>query len=115
MPARSRMTMRCRSHRNVDSGDKDGINQPITDFKPILTSLPCYWQVRNETFIADGDKLVAKAVHRMILPLGSDVEEQDVISDIRNRRGRTIKEGQLHIKSVLQREDHLAAVLEEYD
>ena len=114
MVARNRMTMRCGTSRDVDSNTVDSFNQPITSRTSILLNHPCYWQARTETFIEDGDKVSAVEVHRMMFPLGSDVLEQDFITEVRDRRGRLLYDGTLNVKSALPRENMLATVLEEY-
>ena len=106
--------MRCSTERGVPTGERDSFNQIVTEPTVILTNHPCYWQVRSETFVADGEKLVAVGLHRMMLPKGTDITEQDIVTAVLDRQSRYIKENRLRVTSVIQREDHMAAVLEEY-
>ena len=108
------MTMRCKTSRDVDSGAIDSYNQPVAPPEPVLRSHPCYWQGRSETLVEDGGKIVSVVIHRMMLPVGSDIIDQDTVTEIRDRRGRVVYDGDLHVKSALPRENLVAVVLEEY-
>ena len=114
MNARTRMTMRCSSERQAATDERDAFNQPVTAPMRVLDEHPCYWQSRSEDFIANGDKLVSVAVHTLLLPLGSDIEEQDVITAVRDRIGRDLKTTRMRVLSALAKEGQIEARLEEY-
>ena len=77
MGARSFMTHRCDTERDVESAQPDPSGHPFTELRDINTALPCYWQVRTERLILDGGKAAAIAMHNMMAPLSSDLQEQD--------------------------------------
>lgn len=114
MNARTRMTMRCSSERQAATDETDAFGQPVTALMRVLNEHSCYWQSRSEDFIANGDKLVSIAVHTLLLPSGSDIEEQDVITAVRDRIGRDIKTTRMRVVSTLIKEGHIEARLEEY-
>ena len=114
MGARARMTMRCATERDTASADDDPYGAPVTTLTQPLTSAPCYWQSRAERFVADGDKMVAVATHTMLLPLGADIHENDRVTSVRDREGKTLKDTKLRVMAVVRRESHLETMLEEY-
>ena len=64
--------------------------------------------------MADGDKMVAVATHTMLLPLGADIHENDRVTSVRDREGKTLKDTKLRVMAVVRRESHLETMLEEY-
>ena len=111
------MTMRCATERDTASADTDPYGAPVTTVTTLtqpLTSAPCYWQSRAERFVADGDKVVAVATHMLLLPLGADIRENDRVTSVRDREGKTLKDTKLRVMAVVRREDHLETMLEEY-
>ena len=60
MSARSFMTHRCDTERDVESAQSDPSGHPVTELRDINTALPCYWQVRTERLILDGGKAAAR-------------------------------------------------------
>ena len=107
------MTQRCDTERDVISDRLNAYNQPITELRDINTALPCYWQVRTERLILDGDKAAAIAMHNIMAPLGSDLQEQDRVTRIYDRRDQTLKSETMRVLTMIQREDHLELALEE--
>ena len=107
------MTHRCDTERDVISDRQNAYNQPVTELRDINTALPCYWQVRTERLILDGDKAAAIAMHNMMAPLGSDLQEQDRVTRIYDRRDQTLKSETMRILTMIQREDHLELALDE--
>ena len=107
------MSHRCDTERDVESAQRDPYNQPITELRDINTALPCYWQVRTERLILDGDKAAAIAMHNMLTPLGSDLQEQDKVTRIYDRRDQTLKSETMRVLTMIRREDHLELALEE--
>ena len=113
MSARSFMTHRCDTERAVESAQLDPSGHPVTEIRDINTALPCYWQVRTERLILDGGKAAAIAMHNMLTPLGSDLQEQDRITHIYDRRGQTLKSETMRVLTMIRRESHLELALEE--
>ena len=108
------MTMRCATERDAEGTEKDAFNHPITTPTPVLSDQPCYWQSSSERFIADGEKVANVATHMLLVPLDTDIKEQDWVTSIKDRRGRTLKSGRLRVLPLVRRETHLEAMLEEY-
>ena len=114
MGARSIMTMRCSTERDAESAEPNRYNKPVTHQTYPLTDSPCYWQSSSEQFVTSGEKLAAIASHMLLTPLTADVREQDTVTSITDRRGRTLKGERLRVMTVLRREDHLEIAAEEY-
>ena len=114
MSARSKMSHRVTTERDTAGTQRDAFNQPVTHLTSPLSKHPCYWQVRTEQFAADGDKLTAIASHLMLLPLKTDIQEQDRVTSVAERRGKSLKDTKLRVVAVVRREDHIQAMLEEY-
>ena len=112
MSTRSFMTHRCDTERAVESAQCDPSGHPVTEIRDINTALPCYWQVRTERLILDGGKAAAIAMHNM-LPLGSDLQEQDRVTRIYDRRDQTLKSETMRVLTMIRRESHLELALEE--
>ena len=106
--------MRCSTERQVESDAQDPYGQSIRTTATPLTAAPCYWQAQRERFVADGDKVVAVAEHLMLLPLTSDIREQDHVTAITDRRGRSLKSTRLRVMDVIRRETYQEVMLEEY-
>ena len=107
------MTHRCDTERDVESAQPDPYGHPVTELRDINTALPCYWQVRTERLILDGGKAAAIAMHNMLTPLGSDLQEQDRVTRIYDRRDQTLKAETMRVLTMIRREDHLELALEE--
>ena len=112
--ARRRMTMRANTERDVPTGAEDTFGQAVTTLTPVLTRHPCYWQAQTERFIADGSKVVALGTHFALMPLGTDVEEQDRFTEVTDRRGRPKNPDKLRVIAVVPREDHVEVSMESY-
>jgi len=108
------MTHRCSTERDEPGTVRDGFNHPVTAPVAVLSDHPCYWQSSSERFIADGQKVASVAAHMLLLPLDTDIKEQDRVTSIQDRRGRTLKGGKLRVLPLVRRETHLEAMLEEY-
>lgn len=115
MVARSLMTMRVSTERDDPNGQRDDFNQSITSVITPLTNEPCYWQVQRERFVSDDNKLMAVAVHIILMPITADIKEQDRVIAIKDRRGRSLKSTKLIVKTVVRREDHQEISLDEYN
>ena len=112
MTARSRMTHRARTVRDV-AGGEDPHGQATTSEDEINEALPCYVQPRMERLVLDGDKIAAIANYYMILPIGSDLKERDRVTRVANRRDDTLFSNRMRVLTIVRRENHLEAALEE--
>lgn len=108
------MTHRCSTQRDEPGTERDGFNHPITAPVDVLSDQPCYWQSSAERFVADGDKVATVAKHLLLLPLDADIKELDLVTSIKDRRGRSLKSSKLRVLTVIRRETHLEAMPEEY-
>ena len=115
MSARSRMTHRCATERDADTGAVNPYGQAVTALTMLLSDQPCYYQAQSSKFIADGEKVIALAQHLVLFPLETDVSEQDMIVSITDRRGRVLKGTRLRVVQggIVSREDHIEARAEE--
>ena len=110
------MRHRLTSEREITGVLTDPFNAPVKTWTPILTGQPCYWQARNETLEVDGEKIVSIGRHRLLVPIGTDLASDDVITAVRDRRGRSLLAKRMRVTGQpLQRETHIQAVLEVYD
>ena len=108
------MRHRASTERDIPTGVENDFGQAVTTPEPILTRHPCYWQAQTERFIADGSKVMALGTHFALMPLGTDVEEQDRFTEIVDRRGRSKYPDRLRAIAVVPREDHIEVSLESY-
>lgn len=113
MTARATMTHRALVERGVSVGTDDfgHPNPPAWDTH--IASLPCRLWTKSEREIADGNKLVILAVHKLLVPLNTDITESDRIASIKDRLGNTLVGNLMLIRSVIRKETHLELDLEE--
>jgi len=113
MTARSRMTMRATVQRNVPAGT-DGFGGPgAAVWGAHIASLACWAYTGREREIIDGDKTVVLADHKMMVPLGTDITEDDRVTAIKDRLAVDIIGNTMRIHSVIRRTDHIQVSLEE--
>ena len=108
------MTHRASTERDVPTGTEDSFGQARTSVEPILTRHPCYWQAQTDRVIADGSKVIALGTHFALMPLGTDVDEQDRFTEVVDRRGRSKNPDKLRVIAVVPREDHVEVSMESY-
>ena len=138
--ARAMMTMRATTERNTSDtldpyGGKTVALNPIFGSDPLAVCwgdhaicwgdhalewgggldglLHCYVQARSEDTRAKGGGFVAVATHTLWAPLGSDLEEEDYVTAVENRRGTILFPHRMLVTSLIRREDHLEAMLRE--
>ena len=114
MSIRARMTMRASTVRDVPSPDTNTFGQSRTSVEPILARHPCYWQAQTDRVIADGSKVIALGTHFALMPLGTDIDEQDRFTEVVDRRGRSKNPDKLRVIAVVPREDHVEVSMESY-
>ena len=94
--------------------EPDPLGGRIPSWQQVHKDLACYVQARMERTVADGDKLVAIADYLFLAPLGADLEEEDIVTRVVNRRGKELVAQRLRVIGLVSREDHQEAALEEY-
>jgi hypothetical protein len=107
------MTMRATVQRNTPAGT-DGFGGPgAAVWANNLASQRCWSWAEKEREVIDGTKSVLLADHKMIVPLGTDITEDDRVTAIQDRLGANIIANTMRIHSVLRRANHLVCTLEE--
>ena len=87
MSARSQMIHRMKVERERDNNAVDGHGQPLTDLVTIYDALPCrVWDQEGELIVTEG-KVVNIGMHQAIAPYGKDIRENDIISEVADKRG----------------------------
>lgn len=126
MPARDRMTMRAVVHRQAVATTDftagtdpfgvpiDPYGVPTTEAQLLHSAMPCYVQPTIERTIADGEKVLAVATYLMLAPLGTDLTQEDRITEVSNGANRNLFGRPLRITALVRRETHLEGSLEEY-
>lgn len=106
-----RLTMRAAIERNQATG-KDSWDNPLPpDFQPLAT-LPCFAWSNSSREAIDGNKTAMIEDARAMFALGADVNEDDEISAITDRRGNVTIPGRLKIEGPVQfKHTHLEAAL----
>ena len=114
MSIRGRMTMRAAISRNVGTGASDPYGQPVRSSAEVSSILPCYIQPASERTLTNEGKFLSVTMLRGWFPPESGVENEDVVTEVRDRAGRVLHEGRRRVISLVKRETHLDAILEEY-
>ena len=94
--ARAQMTQRATVVRNQNAG-LDGYNHPVTPTWATLypntqypIGLPCwYYQPRGLRIISD-ERTAARTPFNIMVPLGTDITDQDQVTQIADRQGNII-------------------------
>jgi hypothetical protein len=110
--SRLSLTHRCVIERaaNAASLDEWGTPDPA-DWQPHLSDQPCRaWASAGREAVTDTTTIVVVEDLRLIVPLGTDVTEQDRIASVTSR-GDTIQAGPLSIRGLLEHKDHIELVL----
>lgn len=107
-----RLTMRALVERNQATG-KSGWNQPVAaDFVSTGDPVPCFVWSKTSGEVHDGEKLAMLEDLRALFGLGADVQADDEISSVTDRRGAEIIPGRLQVIGPVERKHtHLEADL----
>lgn len=105
--------MRATVQRDTVTGrDAFGLeNAP--SFTAHLASLPCWVWTKTERESSDGNSTTVVAAHKMMVPLGTDIIEEDQVTAIKNRRAASIIENPMRIRAVIRRRTHIECWLQE--
>jgi len=108
------MTMRAVVERASYALDPWGL-PGLPTWNSHIASLACYSWANTGKEIIDGDKTAVMTDRRMIVPLGTDIVEDDRITDVEDRLGVSIFPHLMRIEAVLRREDHIELTIEDVE
>ena len=104
--------MRATVQRDTATGT-DGFGMPNAEsFTAHLASLPCWVYTKGEREIVDGTKTAILADHKMLVPIGTDITEDDRVTAIKDRLAANIIANTMRIHAVIRRATHLECQLE---
>lgn len=107
----TRLSLRDRCTIERATATTDTWNVPGTPtWASHLSDVRCRLFAKSGRERTDEDTNVVVEDFRLLVPLGTDVTESDRIASV-TRRGVTVLEGPLGIRSVLPRQSHLELVL----
>lgn len=97
-----RLTHRARVERNVAAA-KDAWGNPVApDFQELYSALKCFaWSTSSREQV-DGTKTAMFEDARMMIFLGADLREGDVITRIEKRNGDLVMDGRLKVEGPIQ-------------
>lgn len=106
-----RMTYRAAIERDSASGT-DKFKQKVAPIFAPLATVQCWaWSTTRREQIGTEKNAVLEDL-RMIVPLNTDITENDRIASIKDRRDRVKFGGPLRIEAVVRRVTHLEVVLD---
>lgn len=111
--SRLSLTQRCTIERDANAGNDDswGEGNATPDWQPHITDLPCRaWATGGTETVTRTDTIAAIGDVTVIVPLGTDVTEQDRVASV-TFRGDTIQQGPLGIRAINSRRDYLELIL----
>ena len=111
--ARSKMVMRAAVERDGASGTDSFGHPNAASWATSIAALACWVWTPSEREVIDGEKTATLGSHKMIVPRGTDITEDDRITAITDRRAATIIGNTMRILSVVDRSDHIALDIEE--
>lgn len=106
-----RLTMRAAVARNQATA-KDGWGQPVApDFQPLAT-LPCFVWSNKSAELIDGHKIAMLEDLRAMFALSADINADDQIASVTDRKGAEIIPGPLLVIGPVERKHtHLECAL----
>lgn len=111
MTARSRMTQRTRVERLTPGAIDDSGNPSPGTWAEHIAALPCWLYGSAERESVTEEKTAVVTDLKALVPLGTDITEQDRLNQVVDRRGNVIEPGLLEIDTVLYQRSHLALTL----
>ena len=113
MSTRAWMVHRTTIERNGNLAP-DAYGQPdAPTWYPHLVQQACYfWEPSSQRGEQMGERNADIYSHRMVLPKGTDITEEDRVNGIADRKGTVITAGVFDIKQIVRKPDHLLLVLE---
>jgi hypothetical protein len=81
-------------------------NHELPSWQTHLSDLHCRWWFQATRTIMNGDTQQEVQVRKLVVPLDTDVTEDDRVLEVVDRRGRQLSVGPMRIDSVGDRLDH---------
>lgn len=112
---RNTMTHRCMIERDSTHGgvgeDPYGNDAVPAWTDTTLTEVHCrFWHENTRTVFTGSEQLEVER-RKLVVPVDTDVTEDDRIAEVRDRRGRLLAAGPMRIDSIGHRRDHLVLVM----
>lgn len=106
------MAHRCVVERDMAVGQDDWGDAPEPDWQVHLDDQPCFVWYERGLEVHDGRKTASIDNCRAIVPIGTDLANEDRLVRVNDRRGREVVSGPLRVESIGRRRDHLDVTLE---
>lgn len=112
MSARTTMIHRCDIQRDpqIHVSDTWGSSSD-PGWVSHLVNVSCWYWYDRSWSIVDGTRQLQMSQPKLLLPIGLDVNDDDRIVSVYDRRGRQIKSGPMRIIDLGTREDHMVLTL----
>lgn len=105
------LTHLCSTERNANLNTLDEWNQPLPpDWIPNLTDVQCRAWIASHDTVTNKATLAVVIEVRLIVPLGTDIADDDRVTTI-SWRGDTYIDGPLIVHALLRRRDYLEVIL----
>jgi hypothetical protein len=113
MSIRQWMVQRTNIERNGNLAP-DAYGQPdAPTWYPHLVQQSCYfWEPSSQRGEQMGERNADIYSHRMVVPKGTDITEEDRVNGVADRTGTVITTGVFDIKQIVRKPNHLLLVLE---
>lgn len=107
-----RLTMRATVERDLATAKDAWGGELAPAFAPIGSEVPCFIWSEKAQDVTDASKVAEVEDLRGLFALGADLEPNDEISAVTNRRGEVLLPGRLRVMGPVQRKHtHLEAQL----
>lgn len=108
-----RLTHRARVERGTAAGTDSWGNPAVPVFTVLHNALPCWVYSGSARELVDGAKTAQIEDLRVMIALGADLVEGDLITAVSDRLGNTIVEGRLKVEGPVQyKHNHREAALQ---
>lgn len=108
-----RLTHRARVERGAAAGNDSWGNPTEPVFTVLHNALACFVYSKTSRELVDGAKTAQIEDLRVMIALGADLVEGDVITAVSDRLGNTIVEGRLKVEGPVQyKHNHREAALQ---
>lgn len=111
---RNMMTHRCSIERDVNHGgageDPYG-NDDVPSWTDVTANVHCrFWHEGTRTDFSGNDQVEIET-RKLVVPVDTVVDEDDRITEVRDRRGRLLAAGPMRIDGIGRRIDHLVLTM----
>lgn len=108
-----RLIHRARIERDVATGTDARGGKPAPNFTVLHNALPCFVYSKSSRELVDGQKTAMVEDLRVMIALGADLAEGDVITSVTDRGGAEIVAGRLKVEGAPQfKHNHREAALQ---